>query len=325
MSATSNDNGGIQYGKRTLVSFIRGHFQQLLPRFRPKPSSSPTSSPAKKSAAQARLQSEIENFVQRILALYVASWANGVSETQTLDKEVQNDLRRVLTDLVDRVRNVDPVLFLLDVLAVARIHLRRLRSSDFQPAHPALSAKAEIGKDEYVFLVTELLLKRHGVHRTISTEVMFFTLNEILARQIFLNLIGSVSEPEFAKAVVFPAKTLPQSPDSDAKRELKLELDSELDTREDGGRKTKFDRKWHSEDDGGRNHQTTLVGLDVSRTLSTGRTKVLASLPPNSTSFRQRKKTLDLTGYSGANTAEPNMFPIKENQASGKISMALGT
>ena len=50
------------------------------------------------------LQEEVERYVQLILDLYLRGWASEVSPVQTLDKEVENDLRRALTEMADAFR-----------------------------------------------------------------------------------------------------------------------------------------------------------------------------------------------------------------------------
>ncbi len=53
---------------------------------------------------QRRLQEEVERYVQLVLDLYLRGWAREVNPAQTMDREVENDLRRALTKMADACR-----------------------------------------------------------------------------------------------------------------------------------------------------------------------------------------------------------------------------
>ena len=55
-----------------------------------------------------------------MLELYVTCWAEKVSPCQTLDKEVQNDLRRSLYEITDRIKNIDKKAALIEALQIIR-------------------------------------------------------------------------------------------------------------------------------------------------------------------------------------------------------------
>ena len=69
---------------------------------------------------QRRLQDQLEVVVRKVLELYVTCWAEQVSPCQTLDKEVQNDLRRSLYEISDRIQNVDKKALLVEALQIMR-------------------------------------------------------------------------------------------------------------------------------------------------------------------------------------------------------------
>ena len=69
---------------------------------------------------QRRLQDQLEVVVRKVLELYVTCWAEQVSPCQTLDKEVQNDLRRSLYEIADRIKNVDKKALLVEALQIMR-------------------------------------------------------------------------------------------------------------------------------------------------------------------------------------------------------------
>ena len=56
----------------------------------------------------------------KVLELYVTCWAEKVSPCQTLDKEVQNDLRRSLYEITDRIKNIDKKAALIEALQIIR-------------------------------------------------------------------------------------------------------------------------------------------------------------------------------------------------------------
>ena len=69
---------------------------------------------------QQRLQAQLEIVVRKVLELYVTCWAEQVSPCQTLDKEVQNDLRRSLYEVADRIKSIDKKAVLGEALQIIR-------------------------------------------------------------------------------------------------------------------------------------------------------------------------------------------------------------
>ena len=59
-------------------------------------------------------------FPLKVLELYVTCWAEQVSPCQTLDMEVQNDLRRSLYQVAERLKNIEKRAALVEALQIAR-------------------------------------------------------------------------------------------------------------------------------------------------------------------------------------------------------------
>ncbi len=145
-----------------------------------------------------QLQDELELVLRKILKLYVSSWADLVSPCHTLDKEVQNDLRRCLYELMDRIKAVDARELAAEALEIIRYgllyvksitkhelihfrhHLERLNAamakdstggdfaSKFSYSHPVHrwssdAKKTSFTREEYVLSAVERLLSRFKV------------------------------------------------------------------------------------------------------------------------------------------------------------------
>ena len=67
-----------------------------------------------------RLQDQLEIVVRKVLELYVTCWAEQVSPCQTLDKEVQNDLRRSLYQVAERLKSIEKKAALVEALQIVR-------------------------------------------------------------------------------------------------------------------------------------------------------------------------------------------------------------
>ncbi|TRY71759.1 hypothetical protein TCAL_09727 [Tigriopus californicus] len=182
--------------------------------------SSPNSSPSRQ-AAQTALQSEVEKYVKNILLLYVSSWADQISKGQTLDKEVQNDLRRILTDLTDNLRQLDFQAIVRDGLQIVRFHYQKILSSDgstdlesrFPFSHPLLIQSDKTRNMELYFRsITQFLLGRLQVSATISTKVVFDVLVDIISKQVLQSTFNTYSDPLFWSSLIIDdtQKNLPR-------------------------------------------------------------------------------------------------------------------
>ena len=76
--------------------------------------------PKDKAVGENRLQDQLEVVVRKVLELYVTCWAEQVSPCQTLDKEVQNDLRRSLYQAAERIKNIEKKAALVEALQIVR-------------------------------------------------------------------------------------------------------------------------------------------------------------------------------------------------------------
>ena len=152
-----------------------------------------TSSPLQISPKrrQRLLQAEIENFVQGILDDYIRVWAAQVGQTQTLDKEVENDLRRVLSEICDTlIRDFKWERVLKEALIL--ISPNPPHGGKF--SHPVSLGLSK--KKEYLMQWTERVLVRFGVDKVISGRTIFDCLCDILTEQVTLRVFHSCSDPD---------------------------------------------------------------------------------------------------------------------------------
>ena len=269
---------------------------------------SPASSSASNVSPKRRqrlLQAEAEAFVQLVLAHHVREWAAAVSATQMLDKEVENDLRRALSALLDRARAVDVRRLLREAVAVVACHCRKAIH------HPTESTTTT--RDAYLHCWTERLLREFGVDRTVSSRLLFQCLCRILTRQVSRALLESFSSPDYLRSVI--ATTLMGETAQVVSESVKPKQ-----TLSDSA------RLWHSDQDSS-SASASAIPHDYERTVSENSTlKQQRPSQPSTT-----KRTLDLTGYSllrGNDDASP-VAPAAAASAtapmpSGKISTALG-
>ena len=76
--------------------------------------------PRDEAGGENRLQDQLEIVVRKVLELYVTCWAEQVSPCQTLDKEVQNDLRRSLYQVAERIKDIEKKAALVEALQIVR-------------------------------------------------------------------------------------------------------------------------------------------------------------------------------------------------------------
>ena len=167
---------------------------------------------------QRDFQDEVERYVQTILDQYVRGWATALTPSQTLDAEVENDLRRGLTEVADSLRDMELRDLLSDAAKALRSHLERVSAalersdegrdlviSRFVFLHPAL-AEAERGdeSDAYTLEVAEKVLLRFGLGRVLPSAVAVQCLGQIMCKNVFLNLVHFFSDPEQLQMLVRP-------------------------------------------------------------------------------------------------------------------------
>ncbi len=170
---------------------------------------------------QRLLQIEIEKYVQQILALYVRPWAEAISSTQTVDVELENDLRIALSAVADRLRNLDSIRLGHDLVSVAKAHCHRVKRAmeengdcwegHFVFLHPAF-AKDRTEKI-HLFLLAEKTLKRYRVHKSIPNKLALEWLCQIVNKQILVEIAKAAAELN-----LFEKKAL--SPNSESSHKL---------------------------------------------------------------------------------------------------------
>lgn len=246
------------------------------------------------------MQSEVEKYVKNILLLYVSSWAEQISKGQTLDKEIQNDLRRILTELTDNLRQLDFQALVRDGLQIVRFHYQKILSCDgskdlesnFQFSHPLLvQSNTNQNMELYFRSITQFLFGHLQVSSTISTKVVFDVVVDIIAKQVLQSLFDTYSDPLFWKSLLI----------GETHQNLLKE------TRKEDGENTSVSDNLDKHPRQYRKSKSEVV--KVNRPIANQ--KLLA-----------RKTTLDLTGYSSVQDSAPGFS--RESQTSGKISNALG-
>ena len=307
------------------------------------------------------IQSEIELVVRKVLDLYVKSWAEEVSLSQILDKEVQNDVRRLITEVSERIRKIDRAKFCLEMLEVVGNHAHKRSLS--REGDVLASAEDISGPDleSYVSVAVEKLLMSYGVDKVISTGVVFDGLGNIISEQastkmepfkphlnkkiflkfqLFLRPIRHLAEPKHMTNFIL----LKDWKGDKIMRKAEIEASQhERPKLKCSSSETVSSRKKSLPSD----DSNIKYGRAVSENSTTA--AVSTSKRPTMTSS-SRKKTLDLTGYSSSITTN-NKGEIPENEAgnsggssqqaannsggqqtqsrdlhaSGKISTALGT
>ena len=145
---------------------------------------------------ETRLQDQLEIVVRKVLELYVTCWAEQVSPCQTLDKEVQNDLRRSLYQVAERLKSIEKRAALVEALQIVRSHVQRIDdatkesgpdaySSRFKFVHPVFAkcCPVYLSKEKYVLASVERVLCRFGVDKTLSAEPALHVVNSVACRQ----------------------------------------------------------------------------------------------------------------------------------------------
>lgn len=258
-------------------------------------------SPKKK---QRLLQAEIEKYVQAILHNYVRHWSRSFSE---LDEEIENDLRRILSNFMDKVKNLDGEKYLKDVLVILCHHMKRVKvfkvdGVQFRYRHPVSLNKLTL--DSYLSLWTETLLIRFDTEKTVSSHTVFRALVQILSEQIFKKVLLTYSDPNCLRQLILNEKG--QNGQEQIEEQIKRTvLEPKSKTVSD------TQRLWASVDNApsspeGNPDYDRSISADTALTKKSGKWK----------------RTLDLTGYKHREDAPvtvPNLIT-----PSGKISTALG-